>query len=130
MPRSSRTGELIFDPKVEKTARKTRKETRQLREEHSSAASQRAELEVEPTDSLGDSSSDSDREEVNMANAQTLRELAAPHLNQQPLCIIFSSLDDSTPFELKSYLIHLFKGCLVSSKVLSSCFIILSVNLM
>ncbi|XP_027093561.2 uncharacterized protein [Coffea arabica] len=42
-----------------------------------------------------------------MANARTLRELAAPDLNQQPLCIIFPSLDDNTPFELKSSLIHL-----------------------
>ncbi|XP_027082414.1 uncharacterized protein [Coffea arabica] len=42
-----------------------------------------------------------------MANAQTLRELAAPNLNQQPLCITFPSLNDNTPFELKSGLIHL-----------------------
>ncbi|XP_027062791.1 uncharacterized protein [Coffea arabica] len=42
-----------------------------------------------------------------MANAQTLRELAAPNLNQQPLCITFPSLNDNTSFELKSGLIHL-----------------------
>ncbi|XP_071939222.1 uncharacterized protein [Coffea arabica] len=42
-----------------------------------------------------------------MTNAQTIRELAAPNLNQQPLCITFSSLNDNTPFELKSDLIHL-----------------------
>ena len=42
-----------------------------------------------------------------MANARILRELAAPDLTQQPLCIIFPSLNDSTPFELKSGLIHL-----------------------
>ncbi|XP_027166709.1 uncharacterized protein LOC113766752 [Coffea eugenioides] len=107
MPRSSRTGELIFDPEVEKTARRTRKETRQLREEHSSAASQRPEPEVDPTDSSSDTSSDSDPEEVTMANARTLRELVAPDLNQQPLCITFPSLNDNTPFELKSGLIHL-----------------------
>ena len=107
MPRSSRTGELIFDPKVEKTVRRTRKETRQLREEHSSAVSQRLEPEVEPANSFGDTSSDSDQEKVTMANVQTLRELAAPDLNQQPLCITFSNLNDNTPFELKSGLIHL-----------------------
>ena len=107
MPHSSRTGELIFDPEVEKTARRTRKETRQLREEHSSATSQRPEPEVEPANSFGDTSSDSDQEKVTMANVQTLRELAAPDLNQQPLCITFSSLNDNTPFELKSGLIHL-----------------------
>nr|XP_027085044.1 uncharacterized protein LOC113707082 [Coffea arabica] len=100
-------GGLIFDPELEKTARRTRKETRQLREEHSSATSQRPESEVEPTDSFGDISSDSEQEEIPMANARTLRELAAPDLNQQPLCITFPTLNDNTPFELKSGLIHL-----------------------
>nr|XP_027060914.1 uncharacterized protein LOC113687518 [Coffea arabica] len=42
-----------------------------------------------------------------MANARTLRELAAPDLNQQPLCITFPSLSENTSFELKSGLIHL-----------------------
>nr|XP_027076958.1 uncharacterized protein LOC113700697 [Coffea arabica] len=42
-----------------------------------------------------------------MANARTLRELAAPDLNQQPLCITFPHLNDDTSFELKSGLIHL-----------------------
>nr|XP_027082399.1 uncharacterized protein LOC113704724 [Coffea arabica] len=42
-----------------------------------------------------------------MANARTLRELAAPNLNQQPLCITVPNLDNSTPFELKSGLIQL-----------------------
>ncbi|XP_071905713.1 uncharacterized protein [Coffea arabica] len=107
MPRSSRTGDLIFDHEIEKTARRTRKETRQLREEHSRATSQRPESEVEPTDSFGDTSSDSDQEEGTMANAQTLRELAAPDLTQQPLCITFPALNDNIPFELKSGLIQL-----------------------
>nr|XP_027120403.1 uncharacterized protein LOC113737358 [Coffea arabica] len=42
-----------------------------------------------------------------MANARILRELAASDLNQQPLCITFPTLNDNTPFELKSGLIHL-----------------------
>ncbi|XP_071939302.1 uncharacterized protein [Coffea arabica] len=42
-----------------------------------------------------------------MANARTLRELAAPDLNQHPLCITFPNLNDDTPFELKFGLIHL-----------------------
>nr|XP_027076932.1 uncharacterized protein LOC113700667 [Coffea arabica] len=79
-------GDLIFDPEVEKIARRTRKKTRQLREKQFSVAFQRPELEVEPTDSFGDTSSDSDQEEGAMANARTLTELAAPDLNQQPLC--------------------------------------------
>nr|XP_027077154.1 uncharacterized protein LOC113700925 [Coffea arabica] len=42
-----------------------------------------------------------------MANARTLRELAAPNFNQQSLCITFPNLDEETPFELKFGLIHL-----------------------
>nr|XP_023898140.1 uncharacterized protein LOC112010011 [Quercus suber] len=42
-----------------------------------------------------------------MAVNQTLKELAAPDLNQQPLCITFPTLDATTTFELKSRLIHL-----------------------
>ncbi|XP_027185156.1 uncharacterized protein LOC113783267 [Coffea eugenioides] len=42
-----------------------------------------------------------------MADVQTLRELTAPDLTQQPLYITFPSLSDNTPFELKSGLIHL-----------------------
>jgi hypothetical protein len=42
-----------------------------------------------------------------MAENQTLKELAAPDLNQQPLCIMFTTLKATTTFELKSGLIHL-----------------------
>jgi len=36
-----------------------------------------------------------------------LKELVAPDLNQQPLCITFPTLEATTTFELKSRLIHL-----------------------
>ena len=36
-----------------------------------------------------------------------MKELAAPDLNQQPLCITFPTLDATTTFELKTRLIHL-----------------------
>ena len=42
-----------------------------------------------------------------MANARTLRELVAPELPQQPLCITYPVLAENTSFELKSGLIHL-----------------------
>ncbi|XP_010267895.1 PREDICTED: uncharacterized protein LOC104604999 [Nelumbo nucifera] len=41
-----------------------------------------------------------------MAGNQTLKELAAPNLNQQPLSITFPALDANATFELKSGLIH------------------------
>ncbi|XP_027152472.1 uncharacterized protein LOC113752560 [Coffea eugenioides] len=107
MSRSSRTSELIFDPEVEKTARQTRKETRQLREDQFSIASQRLGLEVESTNLSGENLSDLGHEDIPMANARTLRELAAAELPQQPLCITFPTLTENTSFELKSELIHL-----------------------
>ena len=107
MSRFSRVGKLIFNSKVEKTARRTRKEIRQFREEQSSIASQRLDPEVESTDSSGDNSSDPSQEDISITNAKILRELAAPELTQQPLCITFSTLAENTSFELKSRLIHL-----------------------
>jgi hypothetical protein len=46
-------------------------------------------------------------EEKIMAGNWTLKELAAPYLNQQPLCITLPTLEATTTFELKSGLIHL-----------------------
>lgn len=42
-----------------------------------------------------------------MDRNRTLKELAAPYLNQQPLCITFLTLDTVITFELKSGLIYL-----------------------
>lgn len=42
---------------------------------------------------------------INPDNSRTLKELAAPNLNQQPLCLEFPNLD--VAFKLKSGLIHL-----------------------
>ncbi|XP_027124317.1 uncharacterized protein LOC113771530 [Coffea eugenioides] len=42
-----------------------------------------------------------------MANARTIRELAAPNLTQQPLCITFPRLSENAAFELKPGPIHL-----------------------
>ncbi|PIN20442.1 hypothetical protein CDL12_06873 [Handroanthus impetiginosus] len=98
MPRSSRTGELQFDPEIEKTARRLRKGTK-LQNEQEKSSSSVSKTDFDPTES-----SDSEQEEV-MANERTLRELATPDLTQQPLCIEYPQLD--VPFELKSGLIHL-----------------------
>ena len=38
---------------------------------------------------------------------RTLKELTAPKLDQQPLCIVFPALAEGTTFELKFGLIHL-----------------------
>ena len=98
MPRSSRTSELQYIPEIEKTARNLRREAR-LRKQEISSPEQNLELD------LIELFRESPKEEV-MANEQrTLRELAAPDLNQQPLCIAYPNLE--VGFELKSGLIHL-----------------------
>ena len=105
MPRSSRTGELEFDPEIEKTARRLTKEAK-LRKQQDSTSPSESEQEFVSSDS----SSESEKEEVHiprvaMAAPRTLRELATPNVNQQPLCITFPNTEEA--FELKSGLIHL-----------------------
>ncbi|XP_027118714.2 uncharacterized protein [Coffea arabica] len=89
MPRFSRTGDLVYDPEVEKAARRRRQETKRQKERHLSTANESTE------------------DEFSMANTQTLRELATPDLTHQPLCITFPTLAENTSFELKSGLIQL-----------------------
>ena len=86
---------MQYDLEIEKTLRKLRREARKNSEEHNLAL-----------DSLFASDSDLEEKEV-MAGNQTLKELAAPNLNQQPLCTTFPTLDATTTFELKFGLIHL-----------------------
>ncbi|XP_027171872.1 uncharacterized protein LOC113771494 [Coffea eugenioides] len=92
-------GELQYNPEIEKTARALRKATRERAEASSSSTGHNSVVDF--VDSF------SETEEINstMANERTLRELAAPDLNQQPLCITYPTLE--VAFELKSGLIHL-----------------------
>ena len=82
--RSSNQGVLQYDPKIERTLRKLRRRVRKSSEEHDLAL-----------DSLFASDFDLEEEEVMVGN-QTLKELAALDLNQQPLCITFPTLDATT----------------------------------
>ena len=79
--RATNTSDLHFDPEIERTLSRLRRESR----------------------------GDQERSErVEMANPnQTLRQLTAPNLRQQPLAIEFPELADGVSFELKSGLIHL-----------------------
>ncbi|XP_027157387.1 uncharacterized protein LOC113758910 [Coffea eugenioides] len=99
MPRSSRTGELQYNPEIEKTARALRKATRERAEASSSSTGHNSVVD------FVDSFSETEEIDSTMANERTLRELAAPDLNQQPLCITYPTLE--VAFELKSGLIHL-----------------------
>ncbi|KAL0312141.1 UNVERIFIED_CONTAM: hypothetical protein Sradi_5613400 [Sesamum radiatum] len=52
MPRSSRTGDLEFDPEIEKTTRRLRKETKQPKGEASTSSTSEVEFESDvPTSS-------------------------------------------------------------------------------
>ena len=93
MPSSSHTGELIYDREVEKIARRLRKETRNHKDGQLSTASPGHNLATGLVESATDYSSDSRREENTIANNRTLRELVAPELTQQPLCITFPNLE-------------------------------------
>ena len=93
--RSSNQGVLQYNPEIERTLRRLRRKVRRNSKEHDLAL-----------DSLFASDFDLEEEEV-MDGNQTLKELAAPDLNQRPTCITFPTLDATTTFELKSGLIHL-----------------------
>ena len=93
--RSSNQGDFQCDPEIERTLCRLRREARRNSEKNNLAL-----------DSLFSSKSDLEEEKVMVGN-RSLKELAAPNLNQQPLCITFPILDTTTTFELKSGLIHL-----------------------
>ncbi|XP_068636078.1 uncharacterized protein [Aristolochia californica] len=93
--RSSNKGDLLCDPEIEKTLHRLRREAQRNSEENDLAL-----------DSPFDSEPDLEEEEV-MDGNRTLKELVAPDLNQQSLCIMFPILDATTTFELKFGLIHL-----------------------
>lgn len=91
----SNQSDLQCDPKIERTLCRLRREARRTFEENNLAL-----------DSPFASNFDLEEEEV-MAGNRILKELVAPDLNQQPLCITFPTLDATTTFELKFGLIHL-----------------------
>ena len=103
MVRSSRTGTLSFDPEIEKTARQLRQQTKRAKQRSSSPLLS----ETDTVPDLVESSSDSEEQVMDRPAPveRTLRELAEPDLNQQPLCIQYVDLEVN--FELKSGLIHL-----------------------
>ncbi|XP_068662874.1 uncharacterized protein [Aristolochia californica] len=92
---SSNQGDLQCDPEIERTLSKLRREAQRNSKENNLAL-----------DSPIDSESYLEEEEV-MAGNRNLKELAAPDLNQQSLCITFCTSDATTTFELKFGLIHL-----------------------
>ena len=105
MTRSSHSAKLNLDPEIERTFHILRRTTKQITmEETSSSRSIESSPRFNAVAELSQESESEQEEIANMAN-KSLKELAAPDLNHQPLCIDYPDLDAS--FELRSGLIHL-----------------------
>jgi hypothetical protein len=102
--RSSNQGNFLYDPEIERTLPRLRREARRNSEENNLAL-----------DFLFASDSNLEEEEIMHGN-RTLKELAAPDLNQQPLCITFPTLDVTTTFELKSRLLVFYIGYILDKQ--------------
>ena len=96
MTRSSHSVKLKLDPEIERTFHILRRATNQITVEETSNRS----IELSP----GFNAVTELSQQEEMAD-KSLKELAAPDLNHQPLCIDYPDLDAS--FELRSGLIHL-----------------------
>ena len=106
MTHSSHTGKLSIDPEIDRTFHVLRRRTKQITMEETSSSRS-----TEPPPGFNlvvklNLESKSDKEEImENNNKKSLKELAAPDLNHQPLCIEYPNLDAS--FELRYGLIHL-----------------------
>ena len=106
MTHSSHTSKLSIDPEIDRTFHVLRRRTKQITMEETSSSRS-----TEPLPGFNlvvklNLESKSDKEEImKNNNNKSLKELAAPDLNHQPLCIEYPNLDAS--FELRSGLIHL-----------------------
>nr|XP_028949320.1 uncharacterized protein LOC103415785 [Malus domestica] len=83
-----------YDPELERTLRKLQRKIKP----------KRASVSLPPSSPLHLSSEEEEEPQEGMANNRTLRELATPNTDQQPLCITYPNADGG--FELKSDMIH------------------------
>ncbi|XP_010243913.1 PREDICTED: uncharacterized protein LOC104587857 [Nelumbo nucifera] len=92
--------ELHYDPEIENIVHRLRKEAKQRRNQLASLPTPG----VKSVAEIIEPSNHPEEEVMDNNEERTLRELAAPDLHQQPLCIEYADL--VVPFELKSGLIH------------------------
>nr|XP_028959979.1 uncharacterized protein LOC114825431 [Malus domestica] len=83
-----------YDPELERTLRKLQGKIKP----------KRASVSLPPSSPLHLSSEEEEEPQEGMADNRTLRELATPNTDQQPLCITYPNADGG--FELKSGMIH------------------------
>ncbi|XP_057802812.1 uncharacterized protein LOC131018106 [Salvia miltiorrhiza] len=96
MPRSSRTGVLVFDPEIEKTARKLKKQAKEWKK-RSNSAPPSLEDQEEIEDPMGDRNNrdeENDRKIVDPRQEppQLIRELGR-HRSNRPLCIVLPAIN-------------------------------------
>ena len=109
MTHSSHTSKLNFDPEIERTFHILRRTVKHIATEEASPS--RYTESPSRFNAVVELSRENEPEpavkNINMTNTanKSLKELAVPDLNHQPLCIDFPDLDAS--FELRSGLIHL-----------------------
>ena len=104
--RSQASNELQYIPEIEKEAKRLRKETKEKEARDSESSSSNLNSDVDLFVGGIPFFENPLFQELPMAEAnRTLKELTAPDLNEQPLCITYPNLEGS--FELKSGLIHL-----------------------
>ncbi|CAN6716211.1 unnamed protein product [Malus baccata var. baccata] len=84
----------LYDPELERTLRKLQRKIKL----------KRASVSLPPSSPLHLSSEEEEEPQEGMADNRTLRELATPNTDQQPLCITYPNADGG--FELKSGMIH------------------------
>ncbi|KAL2237749.1 UNVERIFIED_CONTAM: hypothetical protein Sindi_0966600 [Sesamum indicum] len=101
MPRSSRTDKLVYDPGIEKTARRLCWETKQQSEGTSAPYEDGKDKTLE----FEECPIESEEEIMALILERSIKDMTSPDLNQQPLCIEYPNLEVN--FELKSGLIHL-----------------------
>ncbi|KAL0443922.1 UNVERIFIED_CONTAM: hypothetical protein Slati_2114900 [Sesamum latifolium] len=90
MPRSSRTGDLQFDPEIEKTARRLHWKTKQQGEEISTSYEDGRDITLDLTESSGES----EEEVMAIVPERSIKDMTSPDLNQQPLCIEYPGLEE------------------------------------
>ncbi|XP_057792999.1 uncharacterized protein LOC131009358 [Salvia miltiorrhiza] len=93
MPRSSRTGVLVFDPEIEKTARKLKKQAKEWKKRSNSAPPSLEEIE-DPMGDRNNRDEENDREIVDPRQEppQLIRELGR-HRSNRPLCIVLPAIN-------------------------------------
>ncbi|KAK4401225.1 Heat shock factor protein HSF30 [Sesamum angolense] len=88
------TGELTFDPEIEKTARRLRWETKQHTDETSTSYEDGKDITLE----FEESSGESEEEVMAIVPERTINDMTSPDLNQQPLCIEYPNLERKTGY--------------------------------